>query len=128
MPLFQPEQADAKGHEVWPFVALQRYAGGGLQALLQEFLAGLNLGVGGVADDHAGRLEALGGHAGQATAFKQRAHLGAQRLLLGLDAGKAVGLRLFHGVAQPGQIVGGQRGVVGVAALFVGLHHLQPLL
>ena len=110
------------------FVALQRHAGGGLQALGQKLAAGLDFGVGGVADHHAGRLEAVGGHAGQATAFEQRAHLAAQRILLGLHLGEAIGLRFLHGGAQARQGVGGQGGVVGVAAFFVGFHDLQPLL
>ena len=53
VPLLQTEQADAEGHEVGPFVALQRHARGGLQALGQEFPAGLDFGVGGVAGRHA---------------------------------------------------------------------------
>jgi hypothetical protein len=39
VPLFQTEQADAEGHEVGRLVALQRHAGGGLQAFGQELLA-----------------------------------------------------------------------------------------
>ena len=54
MQLFQPEQADAEGPEIRWFVALQRHAGGGLQAEGEELLAVLDIGVGGVADDDAG--------------------------------------------------------------------------
>ena len=45
------------------FVALQRDAGCGLQALGDEFLAGVDVRVGGVADHDAGRLKAFGGDA-----------------------------------------------------------------
>jgi hypothetical protein len=44
VPLLQAEQADAEGLEVRALVALQRHAGSGLQALGQEFLAGLDSG------------------------------------------------------------------------------------
>jgi len=39
VPLLQPGQADAQGHEISAFVALQRHAGGGPQPLIEEFLA-----------------------------------------------------------------------------------------
>jgi hypothetical protein len=38
MPLLQPKQPDAEGHEVRAFVALQWHASGGLQAFGEEFL------------------------------------------------------------------------------------------
>ena len=64
--LVEPEQADAEGLEVGRLVALQRHAGGGLQALAEEGLAAVQAVVVGVADDHARRLEALRRHAAQA--------------------------------------------------------------
>ena len=46
----QPEQADAEGLEVRRFVAVQRHASDDLQALSGEFVAVLDLRIGGVAD------------------------------------------------------------------------------
>ena len=43
VPLLQPEQADAEGLEVCAFVALERHAGCGLQALVEKFFAGLDV-------------------------------------------------------------------------------------
>src|SRR6218665_21442 len=126
--LVQAEQADAEGLEVRTLIALQRHAGGALHAFGQEGLAGVQAVVRGVADHHAGRLEALGRHAAQALRFEQRAHLPAQRELLLAQALEAVGARLQHRLAAPGQRVGRHRRVVGVAAGLVGLHDLQPLL
>jgi hypothetical protein len=75
MPFVQAEQADAEGLEVRAFIALQRHARGGLQAHLEEGAAALDFRVGGVADDHARRLVALGRHAGKAARLQQLAHL-----------------------------------------------------
>ena len=66
--------------------------------------------------------------AGKAAAFEQRAHLAAQVFLLGLHLGEAVGLRFLHRGAQARERIGGHGGVVHVAAAFVRLHDLQPLL
>jgi hypothetical protein len=57
VPFVQPKQTDAEGAEVGAFVALQRHAGRGLQASSQKLFAALDVGVGGVAHHHAGRLE-----------------------------------------------------------------------
>ena len=84
MQFVQPEQAHAEAAEIGSFVALQRHAGGGLQAGGEEFLAGLNLRVGGVADHHTRGLEAFGGHAGEAASFQQGAHAAAQFVLFGV--------------------------------------------
>ena len=59
--LLQPEQANAEGHEICAFTALQRRARSGLQTFFQKLLAGLNLGIGRVTDNRAGRFEPLGG-------------------------------------------------------------------
>ena len=61
--LFESEQADAKGLEVGRLVALQRHAGGDLQALRGKFLAALDLGIVGLADYDARGLKPGCGHA-----------------------------------------------------------------
>ena len=58
--LVEAEEADAERLEVGGLVALQRHAGGGLQPLLDELPARLDVLVVGVAHDDAGRLEAFG--------------------------------------------------------------------
>ena len=126
--LFQAKQADAKGHEVGRFVALQGHAGCGLQAQGQKLFAVVHARVGGVAHHHAGRLKALGRHADQATAFHERAHFMAQLQLLGAHFFKAVVLGFQHHFAQARQCVCGHGGVVHVGAVLIGFHHLQPLL
>src|SRR3546814_15878487 len=64
-------------------------------------------------------------HADEAALGKERAHPRAQLLLLRLHLGEAVGAGLLHGVAEAAQRIGRHGGVVGVAALIVGLHDLQ---
>jgi FAD/FMN-containing dehydrogenase len=83
------------------FVALQRHAGSGLQALGQERLARVQAGVVGVADDHAGRLEPLGRHARQAAGF-QRARTRFGPADCCAQRGEAAGAGLQHHVAQCG--------------------------
>ena len=107
---------------------MQRHAGGALHALGDEGFAGVQAVMRGVADHHAGRLEARCRHAGKAPVFQQRTHLPAQRQLLLPQALEAVIACLQHRVAAQGQCVGGHGRVIGVAAVFVGLHDLQPLL
>ena len=128
MPLFQTEQTNAKGHEVGRFIALQRHAGSGLQTGSKKLATGLDLGIFGVAHDHARRLEALGRHAWDAPALEQGPHLGAQLHLLFANFREAVSLGLFHDLAQTRQGVGRHGGMVGMGTAFIGLHDLQPLL
>lgn len=71
--LIQPEQVHAEGLEVCRFVALQRYASGELQVLGYEFAAVLDPHIGGVADHHAGRFEAICGDAFKPLAGQQQA-------------------------------------------------------
>ena len=59
---------------LYRFIALQRYAGGSLQADVEEFLARLDIGVAGVADDDPRCLESCCGNAGEAAAFEQGAY------------------------------------------------------
>jgi hypothetical protein len=59
----QPEEPDTKGPEVRRLVALQGHACRRLQAGRDKLLPRLDVGIGGVAHDHAGRLETLGGDA-----------------------------------------------------------------
>ena len=126
--LLQPEQADAEGLEVRRLVALQGDAGGDLQALGGEFFAGFDFAVVGVADHHAGGLEAFGGDAFKAFAGEQGADLFAESPLFVAYFGEAVAGGFLDHVAKAGEGVAGHGGVVGVAALFVGLHDLQPFL
>ena len=123
----QPEQADAEGLEVRRFVALQGYAGGDLQALGGEFFAGFDFAILGVADHHAGGLEALGGDAFEAFAGEQGADSFAELLLFGAHLGEAVAGGFLDHIAKAREGVAGHGGVVGVAALFVGLHDLAPI-
>ncbi len=124
--LFQAEQADAEGLEVGRLVAHQRHAGGGLQAVGEEFLAVVDVGIVGVAHHHTGRLEAFGCHALDTAALEQRTHAAAQLHLLGLDLLETVGTGFLHHFAQAGQRVGGHGGVVHMATGLVGFHYLQP--
>ena len=128
MPLVQAEQADAEGGEICPFVAHQWHAGGRLQAQGEELLAVLQAGIVGVADHHARCLEARCRHAGQSARREQRTHLATELDLLGAQLVEAVGLRLAHHRQRARQRVGRHRGVVRMAAAFVGFHDLQPLL
>ena len=125
--LLQPEQPDPEGLEIRALVALQRHAGGSLQALAQEFLAGLDVRVIGVTDHHPRRLEAGRRNTRYAFAHEQGTHFVAQFLLLGTHLLEAVAPCLLHHVAQARQGVGRHGGVVGMAAGFVSLHDLQPL-
>ena len=84
-------------------------------------------GVGGVADHHAGGLEAGGCHAADAAAFHQRAHLAAEFELLGAHLVKAVVLCLVHHFLQARQRIRGHGGVVHVGTGLIGFHDLQPL-
>ena len=107
---------------------MQGHAGRRLQAFAEEGLGRVQAVVVGKTHDDARRLEAFGGHALQAPRSHHRAHLAAQIELLVAQAREAVGARFQHHVAGARQGVGGQGGVVGMAAAFVGLHDLQPLL
>src|SRR3546814_2675208 len=77
----EAEEANAEGLEVVGLVAHEGHAGGGLQAGGDELGAGLDAGIVGVADDHTGRAEALGGDAGEAARGKKAAHLFAEPFL-----------------------------------------------
>jgi hypothetical protein len=107
---------------------LQRHAGGGLQAQGDELLRRLDLGIGGVADHHAGRLESRRRRRWESRARQQRAHRRPSSHCCSRPTFEAEGLGFAHRVAHPAQGIGGHGRVVGVAALFVGFHDLQPLL
>ena len=126
VPLLESEQPKAEGAKVGRLVALQGHTGCCLQTGCNEFFAGLDVGVGGVADHHARRFKAGRGHTGIAGLYHHLAHLAAQLNLFLANFGKAVGFGLEHHLAQTHQRIGGQGGVVDMAAGLVGLHHLQP--
>src|SRR6185312_5398250 len=128
VPLLQAEEPDAEGAEIGPFVALQRHAGSGLQAGVDELLAASDAGVGRVAHHDTGRLVAICRDTGKAARFEQRAHPGAEFDLLDPDLVETVIARLAHDLPQIDQGVGRHRGVVAVFALFVAFGDLQPLL
>ena len=89
--LVEAEEAEPESLEFGALPNLQRHAGRGLQPHLQELLAVLDAGVGGVAHHHARRLVALGRHTGDAPALEQRTHLGAEFDLFGAHLLEAVG-------------------------------------
>ena len=68
------EQPQAEGFVICWLVALQRHAGGDLQALFNKFFAVLDGIVGGVVHGYAGRLVAFSGDANQAFIRQQRAY------------------------------------------------------
>ena len=70
----QTEETNPEGHEVFGLIALQRNACCRLQTQGQEFLAVLDLRVGGVTDHHTWCFESTGSNAGNATAFQQVAN------------------------------------------------------
>jgi len=125
--LFESEQTDAEGLEISRLVALQRHSGGDLQAMVGKFLAALDVGIIGVAHHYARGLKAGGGHAFEAFAGQHGAHPIAQNLLFAADLVETVGLRLFHHFVKSRQGIAGHGRMVGMPALFVGLHDLQPL-
>ncbi len=97
-----------------------------MDPLGEEFLAVLDVRVGGVADHHAGRLEAFRCYAGETLGDQQFADAAAEFLLFAADLVKTVGLGFQHHVAQGGQGIGRHRRVVGVAAVLESFHDLQP--
>jgi hypothetical protein len=96
--------------------------------MASELPARLDLRVVGVADDDARRLEAFGGDAPEALAGQQRTHAQADLELLLAYALETVVFGFPHHVAQGCQRIGRHRRVIGVAAIFEGLHDLHPLL
>src|SRR4051812_17364275 len=77
----EPEQAQPEGAKARRLMALQRHAGRALQAELTEPLAGSDVGVSGIADDHARGLIALGRDARKTRFFQRPPHPLAELLL-----------------------------------------------
>ena len=65
----ETEQTDAERPEISTLIALQRDTCSNLQSLRKKLGAVLQLGITGVTDDNARRLEALGRNTGKAFAF-----------------------------------------------------------
>ena len=63
MKFVQPEQPQSKSAEVSRFVALERHPRRDLQTLRGELAAILHVLPIGIADDHARRMESIGGNA-----------------------------------------------------------------
>ena len=124
--LVQAEQSQAEGAEALGLITHQRHAAGGLQTGGHEFAATAHIGVGGVADNHAGRLVALCRNAGKSPVFEQGPHFAAQ-FDLALARGLEPVLACFqHRIAQEQQTVRGHGGVVGMLAFDVAFGNHQP--
>ena len=94
--------------------------------MVGKFPAVLDVGIIGVAHHDARGLEAGGGHAFETFAGQHGAHPIAQSLLFGADLVETVGLRLFHHFVKSREGIAGHGRMVGMSALFVGLHDLKP--
>ena len=82
MQFVEAEEPETKGLETFGLVALQRHAGGDLQAVSSEFLARLYITVFGITDDDARSLETFGSDALDAFVGERRADLIPEFLLL----------------------------------------------
>jgi len=126
--LDKAEQTKTKSLEVDAFVALQWDASGDLHAEIGEFLACLDVVVAGVAHHHTGRTKTGRCDRFDAAFSQQRADTAAEFELLISYLGKPISHRFAHHVAKRTQGIGWQGCVVGMPALFVGFHDLQPFL
>src|SRR5262249_44528542 len=79
--LLEAGQAQPEGTKTRRLAALQRHSGRALQPQVAEFLAGSDVGVSGVADDHARRLVARGRNARKTSSFERRPHPLAELVL-----------------------------------------------
>mmetsp|Transcript_23734 Transcript_23734/g.58994 ORF Transcript_23734/g.58994 Transcript_23734/m.58994 type:complete len:469 (+) Transcript_23734:276-1682(+) len=129
--LIQPEQPEPKRLKIARLrkrVHHEGHARRNLHTRGRKLRAGLHPHVFGVRHDDGGRLEPGRGDGLDAALLQRAPDGGAQRLLLGLHVFEAAGLGLELALAEGNECVGGHGAKVGVAAVFVRLHDVVPLL